>query len=327
MIFVMNIKDLESFLLTAKLGSFSAAANHLGASQPTISARISKLEEQIGQRLFDRTRQPLRPTRKGLEILPFAEQIVESSQNIHVRSSLPKAQNKASMRIGTHTSLISSIVPRLVAEFSKLFPRVDIDFDVGTAYDLRDRLAQGSIDFCIMEEPSEFPNSRVVPLIPMQAKWMARKGSIPGKRIEGDELTKYTIVTYKKWSRVFRVIDLNLRNRRTSFNNLVTSDSTDAIASVLSNPNTIGTVYSFASDNIGYGIDLEEIDVDVELPRTMLTLCYVNPPKFISASQLSTLVRRLLPPAEGASGGASHNPGSFHPGRSKDGEHFTQAAD
>ncbi len=52
--FVMKIKSLETFFWIAKLGSFRATAKKLYASQPTISARISGLEDELGIELFDR---------------------------------------------------------------------------------------------------------------------------------------------------------------------------------------------------------------------------------------------------------------------------------
>ena len=72
----MNLKHLETFAWIARLGSFSAAAERLGTSQPAVSMRIAELERTLGTKLFDRAGRSARITPKGRELIDYAERIL-----------------------------------------------------------------------------------------------------------------------------------------------------------------------------------------------------------------------------------------------------------
>ncbi|HCI02056.1 MAG TPA: LysR family transcriptional regulator, partial [Oceanospirillaceae bacterium] len=72
----MRIRNLNSFIKVAKLGSFHVAATQLHTSQPAISARIATLEDELGVRLFKRDQSGTQLTTRGMQLLPFAERLV-----------------------------------------------------------------------------------------------------------------------------------------------------------------------------------------------------------------------------------------------------------
>ena len=78
----MDIKNLNTFIHVAELGSFSKAGERLGYSQPTVSVQIRQLEEELGAQLFDRVGHAVRLTDKGREILQSAQQILRISQEM-----------------------------------------------------------------------------------------------------------------------------------------------------------------------------------------------------------------------------------------------------
>ena len=65
----MDIKNLNTFIHVAELGSFSKAGERLGYSQPTVSVQIRQLEEELGAQLFDRVGHAVRLTEKGRELV------------------------------------------------------------------------------------------------------------------------------------------------------------------------------------------------------------------------------------------------------------------
>ena len=69
----MRLRNLNSFIKVATLGSFHGAAAQLHASQPAISARIATLEEDLGVKLFKRDQSGTKLTARGRQLLPFAE--------------------------------------------------------------------------------------------------------------------------------------------------------------------------------------------------------------------------------------------------------------
>ena len=78
----MNIKNLESFIYVAELGSFTKAAEKLGYSQSTVSFQIRQLEDTVQFPLFDRIHHTIKLTPKGSEVLRLAHQIAALSAEI-----------------------------------------------------------------------------------------------------------------------------------------------------------------------------------------------------------------------------------------------------
>ncbi|MEC7701223.1 MAG: LysR family transcriptional regulator, partial [Pseudomonadota bacterium] len=74
----MDVVSLRLFLAVAKLGSVTKAAQQLGFSAASASARISKLEEELNFRLFNRTTRAVSLTTDGVSFLPYAQQSLET---------------------------------------------------------------------------------------------------------------------------------------------------------------------------------------------------------------------------------------------------------
>ena len=81
----MNLRRIETFYWAAKLGSFSAAADRLNATQSTVSVRIQDLEREFGFTLFDRGRRGARLTAKGREVMRYAEDMLRLSAEMRER--------------------------------------------------------------------------------------------------------------------------------------------------------------------------------------------------------------------------------------------------
>ena len=73
----MEFKQLKSYVAVVKYGSFTKAAERLYVSQPTISAHISALEEELKRTLIVRTTKSIEVTEKGMEIYEYAVRILE----------------------------------------------------------------------------------------------------------------------------------------------------------------------------------------------------------------------------------------------------------
>ena len=110
----MDIRNLNTFIQVAELGSFSKAGERLGYSQPTVSVQIKQLEQELGVKLFDRVGHMVRLTDKGQDTLLYAQQILQLSQQM----ADPKStETKTTIRLATADSLC---VPLLGQEFSAL---------------------------------------------------------------------------------------------------------------------------------------------------------------------------------------------------------------
>ena len=102
----MDIRNLNTFIQAAELGSFSQAGEKLGYSQPTVSVQIRQLEEELGDRLFDRIGHAVRLTDRGRELLRYAQEICRLSQEMSGR----EAETGAEIRLATADSLCGPLL-------------------------------------------------------------------------------------------------------------------------------------------------------------------------------------------------------------------------
>lgn len=138
----MDMKNLNTFVHVAELGSFSKAGERLGYSQPTVSVQIRQLEQELGATLFDRVGHVVRLTEKGRETLHYAQQILRISQQMTQEGP----ETTATIRLATADSLC---VPLLVREFSVLrqqHPSIRLNLTTAGTGDLFRMLNHNEVD-------------------------------------------------------------------------------------------------------------------------------------------------------------------------------------
>ena len=138
----MDIKNLNTFIHVAELGSFSKAGERLGYSQPTVSVQIRQLEEELGAQLFDRVGHAVRLTDKGREVLQSAQQILRISQEMAHAGQ----DRMTTIRLATADSLC---IPLLHKEFSVLrqqHPNIRLNLTAAGTGDLFRLLDHNEVD-------------------------------------------------------------------------------------------------------------------------------------------------------------------------------------
>jgi len=143
----MDIKQVETFLKIIETGSFTAAAEHLGYAQSTVTGHISQLEQSLGVQLFERTSKTKKPTTSAMALLPYARQFVA------VRKRAIDAMLAVSNQMGgkvvagaSETVCISSLAEPLAA-FSSANPGVELVIRIMDCADASRMLRSNEIDF------------------------------------------------------------------------------------------------------------------------------------------------------------------------------------
>lgn len=115
----MELKQLQSFVAAVQHQSFTKAAEHLFLSQPTISAHIRQLEDELGKRLILRTTKSIEITPLGQEIYEYALSILTLRDRI---CEVCKQQTQKIIHLGASTIPSSYILPDVLPEFGVRFP-------------------------------------------------------------------------------------------------------------------------------------------------------------------------------------------------------------
>lgn len=152
----MDIDQARTFLTIAAHGSFLEAARQLHLTQSTVSARIRRLEEELGARLFVRNRAGASLTPAGRRFLDYAKRLVLTAEQARDDVGLP-GRYRASIRIGGRIALWEGFLPEWVGWMRRRATDVVIRSEIGFEEDLMRRLIEGTLDIGLMYTPSHSP--------------------------------------------------------------------------------------------------------------------------------------------------------------------------
>lgn len=196
----MNLRRLETFYWAARLGSFTAAAERLNATQSTVSMRIQELEREFGVPLFDRSQRSARVTATGRELMQYASQLLyitsEMIDRISAADTIPGV-----LRIGVAEVISITWLPRLIRNIHQRFPKIRIELIEELTKELTGRLEQGLLDLILA--PGRVPGYQfnAVSLGTVQFAWMASPAlGVPDREITARELQKFPVIALSRES-------------------------------------------------------------------------------------------------------------------------------
>lgn len=141
----MEIRTIDTFLKVAATQNFSKAAEQLGYSQSAVTVQIQKLEKELGVALFERMGKRVYLTETGKEFIPYASDLIRASQaalHFSGKESAPRGR----LRIGGVESICTALLPRLLLEFYRRCPQVEVVIKSGTTNDLLELAASNELD-------------------------------------------------------------------------------------------------------------------------------------------------------------------------------------
>lgn len=149
----MEIRQVQSFVHVAKLGSFSRAAETMGYSQSAITVQIRLLEEELGTKLFDRMGKKVSLTPQGKRFLEHANRILyEMNRTIMAMNEDRELENP--LHIGTIESLCTAKFPRILSQFHTLYPKVNIQITLDSPEKLIRMMEHNELDLIyILDTP------------------------------------------------------------------------------------------------------------------------------------------------------------------------------
>ena len=152
----MDIDQARTFLAITAHGSFLEAARQLHLTQSTVSARIRRLEDELGACLFKRNRAGATHTPAGRRFLDYAKRLVLTADQARDEVGLPD-RYRASIRIGGRIALWEGFLPRWAGWMRDRATDVVIRSEIGFEEDLMHRLIEGTLDIGLMYTPSHSP--------------------------------------------------------------------------------------------------------------------------------------------------------------------------
>lgn len=129
--------------------SFSKAAHNLYISQPSLSARIKAIEEELGSPIFDRSTSPIRLTEVGAVYVKAAEDIMKIEEQVENYVNDFKTLKSGHLSIGASNVFAAYALPSIITEFKNKYPEINVKLVEGNTDSLEGMLMQNAIDMVI----------------------------------------------------------------------------------------------------------------------------------------------------------------------------------
>ncbi len=148
-----NIQQLEYVIALDNFRSFSQAAGHCNVTQPTLSMQIKKMEEELGQVIFDRSKKPLKPTEIGDRVIDHARLILKEINLLKEEVALESNSFSGKITLGIIPTLAPYLVPIFIGNFIRKYPEIEVNIQELKTEDLIDSIKKEKIDFGILATP------------------------------------------------------------------------------------------------------------------------------------------------------------------------------
>jgi len=195
MVFMPTIKQIQHFQAVFRAGTAQGAARTVHVSQPALSRSITQLEEELGVKLFERSKSGMLPTEFAEKIAPRYEQLLLVLEDIRREALLHTSLELGEMRIGFGQAVRELLTRHCIPPFVSRFPGVAITVQEGTAPELVRALQQRDVDMILAGVDSyrqyEFIRSERIVDIPVTV--VVRKGHpLAGRaRVELKDILRY----------------------------------------------------------------------------------------------------------------------------------------
>ena len=149
----MEMHQLRYVVAVAHAGNFSRAAEQCHVSQPSLSQQIQKLEEELGERLFDRMKREVKLTPHGESFLRRAVRVLEEVDTAKREAKDATDLLRGTVTLGVLPTIAPYLLPEVITEYLEKYPRVEIVVQEDTTVHLLKLLVACEIDFALASQP------------------------------------------------------------------------------------------------------------------------------------------------------------------------------
>jgi DNA-binding transcriptional LysR family regulator len=149
----MDFRQIHYFIALVEEGTVTRAAHRLSIVQPALSMQIGKLEEDVRQRLFERTKQGMVPTAAGRQMYRLFMPIMRDFSNAYAQMRSSDGAIHGHVKIGLIASITEGVLVDTLSEFSGRYPDVEVSVADGYTNTLVERVTGGQLDAAIVNKP------------------------------------------------------------------------------------------------------------------------------------------------------------------------------
>lgn len=240
---ILDSRQLRAFVTVAQTGSFTVASRKLYLTQSAISHQIKALEEQLDAPLFDRSGKQARLTAAGSTLLPRAQEILARLEE--ARAAVDEGKGGGGpFRLGAAATVCEYLLPPLLREFRKRFPKVRLSVEPADTPLVVEHLLAGQLDFGIVLLPVrqaaletlDLFEDELVAIVPPKHSW-AKKKVVPL-----EEIPHQPFIVYSRKSVTYQLLEKFLRAHGLAFPSCVETGEADVIKAMVKMDLGVGLV-------------------------------------------------------------------------------------
>jgi LysR family transcriptional regulator, hydrogen peroxide-inducible genes activator len=162
--FQPTIAGLRAFVAVAEKQHFGSAATTLGVSQSTLSQALAALEAGVGTRLVERSTRRVRVTTEGMQLLPFAQAVVEAMEAFTAAAAGAADPLQGSVRLGLIPTVAPYVLPAVLAGLARRLPALTLRVIEDQTERLLAALRDGALDAALIALPADAVGVTEIPI-------------------------------------------------------------------------------------------------------------------------------------------------------------------
>jgi DNA-binding transcriptional LysR family regulator len=228
----MSLRYLRTLTAIAERGSFAGAAQSVNLTQSAVSMQMKALEQQLGVKLFDRTKRPPTLTPAARSIAARADEVLAAYERL-LRGTEGPEEIAGHLRLGAVPSVMTGLLPPALVALRGRHPGVRVDLTMGLSADLVERLARGALDVAIVSELGATPPGFIWTPFVREPLVLIAPAQAPDARAS-ELLAEYPFIRYSRQAWVGRLIDQVLKRRKLQVHESMSLDTLEAVTAMVS---------------------------------------------------------------------------------------------
>ena len=174
----LDVAAIRSFLTVAEMGAVTRAATQLNLTQSAVSLQIKRLEDALGQSLFERKGRGVTLTPAGEQLIGYSRRLLAANDETWERMKAGPATGE--INLGSPDDLLNPHVPKVIRELAVSHPKLKVNLHSAQTVFLKERLARGELDVILTTEPDLYPGGETLAARPLV--WIGAPGGRAWKR-------------------------------------------------------------------------------------------------------------------------------------------------
>jgi DNA-binding transcriptional LysR family regulator len=247
----LNFQQIQAFKTVMETGTTTKAAQALNTTQPSISRRLSELQNATGLQLFDLYNGRLRPTREGRRLYRSVRQHFDGLEKIETAVDILRRSGTGVLRIGSTPTLAAGLLPEIVSEFMQMYPGIYINLQTLGTPQLTEYLRQDLIDFVLTTGSIEHKDivssvlmrESAVCVVPREHPLAA------AECVDLDSLHTHKLILLNDTDDIIIAMRAQLRDRKYPDDIVVETNSSITICSLVAAGAGVGVVNPFVANS------------------------------------------------------------------------------